>query len=85
MTIEERMRVKKFEMIFMGKLQKISALSFGDTDKNEYLTGNEILPPHQFTYSLLPQAFEKQVKTLNSKEKNKQKRLKSKGKSKLKF
>ena len=48
---------------------KISALSFGKTDKYEYLTGEEILPSNQrqvidqakFAYSSLGKAFEKQI------------------------
>ena len=51
---------------------KISALSSGEIDKYEYLTGGEILPSNQqqiieqaqFTYSPLEKAFEKQKKTI---------------------
>ena len=51
--------------------EKISALSSGKIDKNEYLTGDEILPfskrkiiePAKLAYSLLGKAFEKQTKT----------------------
>ena len=51
---------------------EISALSSGKTDKYEYLTGEEIIPPGQkrviesakFTYSPVGEAFEKQIKTI---------------------
>ena len=65
MTIDERMRVKRFEMICMGKLQKKLCFTLDDIDKYEYLTGNdEIPPPQQFTYLRPPKVFEKQVKTV---------------------
>ena len=49
---------------------KISALSSGEIDKYEYLTGEVIIPPYQirvmgqvkFTYFPLRKAFEKQKK-----------------------
>ena len=51
---------------------KISALSSGNNQKYEYLTGEDILPSNQqqraehakFTYSPLGKAFEKQIKTV---------------------
>ena len=51
---------------------KISALSSGNIQKYEYLTGENILPSNQqqiieqakFTYSPLGKAFEKQIKTI---------------------
>ena len=51
---------------------KISALSSGKIHKDEYLTGEDILPSNQqkiieqtrFTYLLLGKAFEKQIKTI---------------------
>ena len=51
---------------------KISALSSGKIRKYEYLTGEDILPSKQqqiikqakFTYSLLDQTFDKQIKTI---------------------
>ena len=52
---------------------KISALLYGNIDKYEYLTGEEILPSNQkqiteqakFTYFPLEKAFEKQIKTID--------------------
>ena len=54
------------------KTAKISALSSGNIQKYEYLTGEDILPSNQqqiieqtrFTYSPLRKAFEKQIKTI---------------------
>ena len=51
--------------------EKISAMSFGKIDQNEYLIGEEILPLDQrwvteeanFTYSPLGKALNKQRKT----------------------
>ena len=51
---------------------KLSALSSGEIDKYEHLTGEEILPSNQsqiteqakFTYSPLGNALEKQTKTI---------------------
>ena len=54
------------------ELAKISALSSGKIDKDEYLKGKEILTPDQrrvieqtkFIYSSLGKGFEKQIKTV---------------------
>ena len=59
------------------EVAKISALSSGEIDKYEYLTGEEILPSGQsrivkqarFTYSPLDKTFEKQIKTIEEQEK----------------
>ena len=65
--------MKNYNIILTEKQAvKISALSSGKTDKYEYLTGGEILPPDQrrvieqikFAYSPLGKAFEKQTKTI---------------------
>ena len=58
---------------------KISTLSSDQIDKYEYLTGEEILPSaksriikqDKLTYFPLEKTFEKQIKQLKSKEKNK--------------
>ena len=58
---------------------KKSALSSGKINKYDYLTGKKILPSNQkqiiqqakFTYSLLGKAFEKQIKQMKIREKNK--------------
>ena len=52
---------------------KISALSSGNIQKYEYLTGEDILPSNQqqiieqarFTYSSLGKTFEKKIKTID--------------------
>ena len=60
-------------------------------DKNEYHTGEKILPLHQsrmteeamFTYSSLGRAFEKQIKTVEDQGEKQVKTLKSMGNNKL--
>ena len=79
MTIEDQIKDEKLQYDINREAAKISALSSGKLDKYEYLTGEEILPSNQqqiiqqakFTYSPLGQAFEKQIKLLKIKEKNK--------------
>ena len=71
MIIDDKIRDKKWQDDINREAAKISALSFGKTDKYEYLTGKEILPSDQnriieqakFTYSVLGKAFTKQTKT----------------------
>ena len=72
MTIDDQVRDEKLLYDINKEAAKISALSSGEIDKYEYLTGEEILPSNQqqiieqanFTYSLLDKAFEKQTKTI---------------------
>ena len=79
MTIENQIEDEKLKYDINREAGKISALSSGKIDKYEYLTGEEILSPNQqqiieqakFTYS-----------PLGNKQKNKQKILKIKDKSK---
>ena len=79
MTTDDKIKGEKLQYDIDRKAAKISALSSGKTDKYEYLTGEEILPPDQkrvieqakFTYSPLSKAFEKQVKTVEVQGKNK--------------
>ena len=79
MTIDDKIKGEKLQYDINREAAKISALSSGKTDKYEYLTGEEILPPDQkrvieqakFTYSPLSKAFEKQVKTVEVQGKNK--------------
>ena len=67
MTIDDKVREEKFQCNINREAAKISALSPGKSDKYEYLTGGEILPPDQsrkieqskFTYSPARKAFEK--------------------------
>ena len=61
------------------KDEKISTWSWGEINKYEYLTSEEILLYNQkqiinktkFTYSLLRKVFEKQAKTIEDHERNK--------------
>ena len=79
MTTDYKIKGGKLQYDINREAAKISALSSGKTDKYEYLTGEEILPPDQkrvieqakFTYSPLSKAFEKQVKTVEVQGKNK--------------
>ena len=72
MTTEDQIIDEKVKFDINREAAKISALSSGNIDKYEYLTGKEILPPNQqqitdqakFTYSPLGKAFEKQTKTI---------------------
>ena len=72
MTIEDKIKDEKLEYDINREAAKISALSSGQIDKYEYLTGEEILPSDQqqiieqakFTYSPLGKAFEKETKTI---------------------
>ena len=62
----------RLEMKNYNAASKIPALSSGNIEKYEYLTGEDILPSNQqqiieqakFTYSPLGKAFEKQIKTI---------------------
>ena len=64
--------MKNFNTTVNREAAKISALLFGEFNKYEYLTGEEILPSNKqqiieqakFTYSPLGKAFEKQIKTI---------------------
>ena len=72
MTIEDKTKDEKLQYDINREAAKVSALSSGNIDKYEYLTGEEILPSNQqqiieqakFTYSPLGKAFEKQTKTI---------------------
>ena len=65
-----RLEMKNYDM--NREAAKISALSSGNIDKYEYLTGEDILASNQqqlieqarFTYSPVGKAFEKQIKTI---------------------
>ena len=45
MTINDKIRDEKLQYKINREAAKISALSSGRTDKYEYLTGEEIIPP----------------------------------------
>ena len=71
--------MKNCNAILTEKQLKMSALSSGKIDKNEHVTGEEILLSNQrqitnqakFTYSPLGKAFKKNQKRLKRREKNK--------------
>ena len=79
MTIDYKSRDEKLQSDINREVAKISALSSGKIDKNEFLTGKAILPHDQvrvieqaqFTYSYLEKAFKKQTKTIEEQGKNK--------------
>ena len=72
MAINDQIRDEKLQYDTDRKTAKRSALSSGNIQKYEYLTGEDILPSNQqqiieqakFTYSPLEKAFEKQIKTI---------------------
>ena len=72
MTINDQITDEKLQYDINRKTAKISALSSGNIQKYEYLTGEDILPSNQqqiieqakFTYSPLGKAFEKQIKAI---------------------
>ena len=47
MTIEDQIRDEKLQYDINREATKISALSPGKVDKDEYFTGEEILPSNQ--------------------------------------
>ena len=72
MTIKNQIRDEKLQYDINREAAKISALSSGEIDKYDYLTGEDILLSNQqqiieqakFTYSPLGKAFLKQTKTI---------------------
>ena len=72
MTIDDQIKYEKLQYDVNREAAKISALSSGEFNEYEYLTGEEILPSNKqqiieqakFEYSPLGKAFEKQVKTI---------------------
>ena len=72
MTIDDQIKYEKLQYDVNREVVKISALSSGEFNKYEYLTGEEILPSNKqqiieqakFEYSPLGKVFEKQVKTI---------------------
>ena len=72
MTTDDKIRDEKVQYDINREEEKISALSSSKIDKNEFLTGKEILPSDQsriieqakFTFSALRKAFEKETKTI---------------------
>ena len=77
MAISDQIKDEKIQYDINREASKISALSSRKICKYEYLTGEDILPSYQqqiekakFTYSPLGKAFEKQIKELKIKVKN---------------
>ena len=72
MIIDDKIRNEKLQYDINREAAKISALSSGKVDKNEYLTCEEILPSDQrrvieqamFTHTSLRKALERQTKTI---------------------
>ena len=72
MTINDQIRDEELQYDINREASKISALSSGNVQKYEYLTGKDILPSNQqqiieqanFTYSPLGKAFDKQIKAI---------------------
>ena len=72
MTINDRIRDEKLQYDINREAATKSALSSGKIHKNEYLTGEDILPSNKqqiieqarFTYSPMGKAFEKEIKTV---------------------
>ena len=72
MTINKKIREKKLQCDINRKAVKISALSSGKIDKQDYLTGEEILLPDQsriieqtkFAYFPLRKTSVKYIKTI---------------------
>ena len=79
MTIKDQIRDEKLQYDINREAPKTSALSSGESDKYEYLTGEEISPSNKqqiieqakFTYSPLGKTFEKQIKTIEDQGKKK--------------
>ena len=77
--INDQIRDEKLQYDINREAAKISALSSGKIHKYEYLTGEDILLSNQLqiieqtniAYSPLRKAFEKQIKTMKIKGKNK--------------
>ena len=79
MTIYDQIRDKKLQYDINREAAKISALSSRKIDKYKHITSEDILPPNKqqiieqanFRFSPLGKVFEKQIKTIEDKEKNK--------------
>ena len=72
MTIDDKIKDEKLQYDINREAAKMSALSSGEIDKYENLTGEEILPSDQsiiieqakFISSPFGKGFEKQIKTI---------------------
>ena len=85
MTIDDKIRDEKPQYNVNRKEQKISTLLSDKIDKNDYLTGEEILLFHhirileqaKFTYSPLGKAAKKQTEKSEDQNEKRKKRMKS--------
>ena len=92
MTTDEKIRDEKLQYGFNREAAEISALSSGNIDTYEYLTGEEILPQNQrrvieqakFTYSSLGKAFKKEINTTEGQKEKQIKALEEHGKQLIK-
>ena len=72
MTVDDKIRDEKIQYYINREAAKISSLSSSKVDKNEYLPGEETLPPDKarvieqakFIYTPWGKAFEKETKTI---------------------
>ena len=71
-----RLKIKNYNTILIGKLQKISAFSSGKIDKYEDLTYEEILPSNQKQIVEQAKLLKNKQKQLTIKDKNKKRQLK---------
>ena len=79
MTLDDKVRVEKLQYDINREAAKIWKLSSRKSDKDEYLTGDKILPLDErrvidqakFPYSHWGKAFEKQTKMIEERRKNK--------------
>ena len=86
MATDDKITDEKLQYDINWEAANMSPLSSGEIHENEYLIGEEILPPDQsiitepaarFTYSPLGKSLEEQTKTMEDQVKNKQKHLKN--------
>ena len=88
MTIDDKINDEKLQDDINGETAKISALSSGKVDKDQYVAGKEKLPFNQkqiieqakFAYSPLGKHFKKQTKTIEDQEEKQIKALEYHGK-----
>ena len=93
MTIDDKINDEKLQDDINGETAKISALSSGKVDKDQYVAGKEKLPFNQkqiieqakFAYSPLGKHFKKQTKTIEDQEEKQIKALEYHGKQLIEF
>ena len=90
MTINDQIGDEKLQYDINREAAKASALSSGKIHKDEYLTGEDVLPSNQqqiieqvkFTFCPLGKAFQKQTKTIEGQGKKQIKAIQDEGKVK---